>query len=435
METADARDDPHSTVPWGVPCVVMATPVPSRPEIGAQLARWRLILGEGSQDALVELSGRAGCAGPLLGPAHAEMDEALEAVYPSDEISREEWEESPDGRPHGHAKGRTFPRVARWLDQIRTYFPKDAVVILQHDAIERRGMRQLLFEPEVMARIEPSVDLASAVLAMKHLVPEKAKAAARDLVRRVVSEVRKRLEQKFAQAIRGALDRNRHSPFRSLPNLDWPRTIRQNLKHYQPDLGTLIPERLSFFGRQQRRHAWNVIIAMDQSGSMHASLIYGGIMGAILASIPAVETHVVAFNHTDVVDLTDLCHDPVDLLFGVQLGGAEDYWKATSYCEQFMHTPARTLYILLADLHDTSPNTQRFVRKMEGLLASGVKAVGLLAISDQGQPSYNAELAGRLAKLGMPCFGCVPDRLPDLLAAAIRGHDLAVFAQAAKPEK
>ena len=147
-------------------------------------------------------------------------------------------------------------------------------------------------------------------------------------------------------------------------------------------------------------------------------------MGAILASMPAVETHVVAFNHEDVVDLTEHCTDPVDLLFGVQLGGAEDYWKATCYCERFMHTPAKTLYILLADLHDTSPNENRFVKKMEFLLESGVKAVALLAISDQGQPSYNDDLAETLAKLGMPCFGCTPDRLPDLLAAVLKGSDL-----------
>ena len=168
---------------------------------------------------------------------------------------------------------------------------------------------------------------------------------------------------------------------------------------------------------------------MDQSGSMATSLIYGGIMGAILASMPAVETHVVAFNHEEVVDLTEHCTDPVDLLFGVQLGGAEDYWKATSYCERFMHTPAKTLYILIADLHDTSPNENRFVKKMEFLLESGLRAVTLLAISDQGQPSFNADLAGKLSKLGMPCFGCTPDRLPDLLAAVLKGQDLQQFAE------
>ena len=396
-----------------------------------QLDRWRLILGKEAQESLATLS-PSGCS---LSAEQLEMDEALEAIYASDsdrDISRSEWESPTDGRPHGSTKGRSTPRVARWLDQIRNFFPKDVVVLLQQDAIERRGLKELLFEPEILAEMEPSLDLASMVLELKNLVPEKAKDAARDLVRRVVEELRKRLETGFAQAVRGSLDRSQHSPFRSLPNLDWPRTIRRNLKNYNTTVETIIPEEISFFRRRHRQSEWNVIIAMDQSGSMATSLIYGGIMGAILASLPAIETHVVAFNHEEVVDLTEHCHDPVDLLFGVQLGGAEDYWKATSYCEQFMHTPAKTLYILIADLHDTSPNESRFVKKMEFLLESGLRAVTLLAISDQGQPSHNENLAAKLVRLGMPCFGCTPDRLPDLLAAVLKGQDLQQFADSVR---
>ena len=362
------------------------------------------------------------------------MDEALAALYDGDsgdEISREDWETKKIG-PHGSTKGRSMPKVAKWLDQIRNFFPNDVVVLLQHDAIERKGMKELLFEPEIMANVEPSVDLAAAVLELKNLVPDKAKAAARELVARVVEELRQKLESDFAKAIRGSLNRNEHSPFRSLPNLDWPRTIRRNLKNYDPTLNTIIPDQMSFFSRRYRQNEWNVIIAMDQSGSMHSSLIYGGIMGAILATMPAVETHVVAFNHSEVVDLTDQCDDPVDLLFGVQLGGAEDYWMATNYCERFMHTPSKTLYILIADLYDTSPNEKRFVRKMEHVIESGVRAVTLLAISDQGQPSYNEDLARKLSKLGMPCFGCIPDRLPGLLEAVLKGNDLDKFAAEAR---
>lgn len=390
------------------------------------LARWRLILGKSAEEPLRQMGGSP--SQPILGGDMTELDEALEAIYSGDEIEQSEWERPIEGTPHGTVKGRTFPRVAKWLDQIRSFFPRDVVVLLQKDAIERKGLKQLLLEPEVMANVEPSLDLAATVLAMKNMVPEKAKSAARDLVRRVVEDVRKRLESQFTQAIRGALLRNRHSPFRSLPNLDWPRTIRRNIKNYNPDLRTIIPEQISFFSRQQRQNQWNIIIAMDQSGSMATSLIYGGIMGAILASIGAVETHVVAFNHEDVVDLTEHCSDPVDLLFGIQLGGAEDYWKATCYCERFMHTPAKTLYVLLADLHDTSPNTKRFVKKMEFLLESGVKAVGLLAISDQGVPSYNESLAQTLTNMGMPCFGCTPERLPELLAGVLRGTDMKTLA-------
>lgn len=391
-----------------------------------QVKRWRLVLGESSQQAMQDMFG-SGCS---LSDEQMEMDEALAALYDGDvdqEIDRDDWEHKKIGK-HSPTKGRSFPKVAKWLDQIRNFFPKDVVVLLQHDAIERRGMKELLLEPELMANVEPSVDLAAAVLELKNMVPEKAKASARELVARVVEDLRNKLESDFAKAVRGSLNRNEHSPFRSLPNLDWPRTIRRNLKNYDPSLGTLIPEHMSFFSRRHRQNEWNVIIAIDQSGSMHASLIYGGIMGAILATMPAVETHVVAFNHSEVVDLTEMCTDPVDLLFGVQLGGAEDYWMATCYCEQFMHTPAKTLYIIIGDLYDTSPNTKRFVRKMEHVLGSGVHAVGLLAISDQGQPAHNENLAQQLSKLGMPCFGCVPERLPDLLAAVLKGQDLSKFA-------
>jgi hypothetical protein len=395
----------------------------------AQLQRWRLILGKGAEDSLGKM-GDCALTGEL-----GKLDEALEAIYTSDEMEQSDWSADPSHGTHGPVKGRVMPRVAKWLDQIRSFFPKDVVVVLQKDAIERKGLKQLLFEPEIMANIEPSLDLASTVLAMKSMVPERAKAAAHDLVRKVVDDIRKRMESQFTQAIRGALQRNRHSPMRSLPNLDWPRTIRQNIRNYQPDLKTIIPERLSFFSRQQRQNQWNIIIAMDQSGSMATSLIYGGIMGAILASIGAVETHVVAFNHEDVVDLTEHCSDPVDLLFGVQLGGAEDYWKATSYCERFMHTPAKTLYVLLADLWDTSPNTPRFIKKMEHILESGVKAIGLLAISDQGVPSHNEQLASKLAEMGMPCFGCTPDHLPELLAGVLRGSDLKALASQLSSKK
>jgi hypothetical protein len=402
-----------------------------------QIQRWRLILGKAVEEDFQECARRAGwqSGGSLLGGDLAAIDEALELVYdeagePGLDITKEEWERAPGGK-HGAARGRSFPRVARWLGEIRRLFPTDIVTLVQKDAIERKGLKQLLFEPEMLAQVEPSVDLASMILSLKSLVPENAKAAARELVRKVVEEIRRRLESRMRQAVRGSLDRNQHTPFRSLINLDWQRVIRRNLKNYNPELGTIIPAELSFFSRRHKSNEWNVIIAMDQSGSMASSLIYGGVMGAILASMPAVETHVVAFNHQDVVDLTEECHDPVDLLFGIQLGGAEDYWMATRYCERFMHTPARTLYILLADLYDTSPHEAKFVKKMEELLDGGIKAVTLLAISDHGKPSYNHDLAKKLTNLGMPCFGCSPDRLPDLLTAVLKGQDLKQFASLA----
>src|SRR6516162_4177384 len=250
-----------------------------------QLQRWRLILGQSADDDLQEFGRRQGCLGTgdsLLSGETAAMDEALDLIYSGEaadglDITRDEWEREPGGK-HGWVKGRTFPRVARWLGEVRRLFPKDVVVLIQKDAIERRGFKQLLFEPEIMAEMEPSVDLASMILSLKNMIPEKAKAAAREVVRKAVEEIRKRLESQMKQAVRGALNRNQHTPFRNLANLDWQRVIRRNLKNWLPDLQVLIPEHLSFFSRHQKRNEWNVIIAMDQSGSMATSLIYGGVM-------------------------------------------------------------------------------------------------------------------------------------------------------------
>jgi hypothetical protein len=426
------QQTPAARIPPPEDTLMTATPTD-------RLTRWRLLLGKTAEEELRRMGCAAGLrpgGAPVLSGDAVGMDEALEMTYPgcseggqSPDLSREEWEGDTSHGRHSSAKGRFMPRVARWLDQIRTFFPTEVVALLQKDAIERRGLKELLFEPETLSQVEPSLDLVGTLLSLKNLVPDKAKDAAREIVRKVVEELKKRLANRVEQAIRGALDRSRHSPIRSLPNMDWQRTIRRNLKNYNRERRVLIPETFHFFSRQQRRNQWNIIIAMDQSGSMATSLIYGGVMGAILASIPAVETHVVAFNHEDIVDLTEHCQDPVDLLFGIQLGGAEDYWMATKFCEQFMHTPKRTLYILLADLYDTSPNEAKFVRKMEELLAGGIKAIGLLAISDRGTPSFNERLARKLGEMGMPCFGCTPERLPDLLEASLKGDDLSRFAK------
>lgn len=310
-----------------------------------KLRRWRLILGASTNDQLSAFGGVS------LSEGGTEMDDALESLYPcvdgeGSEMDKGAWDKKHIGSK-GWGKsdaGRTIPKVANWLGQIRTFFPSDVVVLLQHDAIERRRMKELLFEPEVMASVEPSLDLAAAVLEMKSMVPEAAKAQARELVRAAVEEVRKVLESQFVQAIRGALNRSNHSPFRSLPNLDFPRTIRRNLKNYNSGLQTIIPEQIAFFSRQRRQSEWNIIIAMDQSGSMHNSLIYGGIMGAILASVPAVETHMVAFNHSEVVDLTKHCSDPVDLLFGIQLGGTgrTTGWRPATASASCTRRPGRS---------------------------------------------------------------------------------------------
>jgi hypothetical protein len=372
--------------------------------------RWRLILGRDAQQGLCDVAGRA----RLLDAEAAALDQALEQVYST----------SPTRQA---GLGSSAPRLAKWLGDIRGYFTQDVVAIIQRDAIERKGLRQLLFEPETLRQVTPNVELVGTLMALKNLIPERTKETARAVVRSVVEDIQRRLSGGIAQAVRGALDRSRHSPVRSLPNLDWARTIRRNLKNYDRERRVLVPESFHFFARQHRRREWNVLVCMDQSGSMAESVVYGGVMGAIFASLPALETHVVAFD-TEVVDLTAQCQDPVDLLFGVQLGGGTDINRAVGYCQGLVHDPRKTLLVLITDLFEGG-NERELLRRLEDLVAGGVRAVCLLALSDHGVPSHNEGLARKLDELGVPSFGCTPNLLPTLLEGALKGHDLRALAE------
>lgn len=251
------------------------------------------------------------------------------------------------------------------------------------------------------------------------------------VVRAVVDELTKKMESEIISAVRGAIDRSRHSPLKSLPNLDWKRTIGKNLHNYIKEKKTIIPDRFFFWSRQLKRREWNVIVCMDQSGSMAESVVYGAVTGAILASMPALETHVIVFD-TEVVDLTEQCSDPVDILFGVQLGGGTDINRAVKYCQSLVTDPRKTLFILITDLYEGG-NQSELVRRMEDMAQSGVRAVTLLALSDSGVPTYDEHLAKKLRSLGVPCFGCTPNMLPELLSTAIKGGNLeAVAAKVAK---
>jgi hypothetical protein len=384
--------------------------------------RWRLILGREADAGLCQMAGRA----DLLGGDLANLDEALAQIYGS-EGAGEQSRTSAPSTPRSAGLGSSAPRLAKWLGDIRSYFQKDVVAVIQRDAIEKKGLRQLLFEPETLGQVTPNVELVGTLLALKGLIPERAKETARAIVRAVVEDIVKRLRGGLEQAVRGALDRSRHSPLRSLPNLDWARTIRRNLKNYDRERSVLVPESFHFFARQHRRREWNVVLALDQSGSMADSVVYGGVTGAILASLPALETHVIAFD-TEVVDLTDKCHDPVDLLFGVQLGGGTDINRAVGYCQGLVHDPRKTLLLLITDLYEGG-NGRELVRRMEDLVAAGVRAVCLLALSDSGVPSHDEGMARRFAEVGVPCFGCTPNLLPLLLEGALKGQDLQALAE------
>ncbi|MBN8246068.1 MAG: VWA domain-containing protein [Verrucomicrobia bacterium] len=390
-------------------------PAPPDPE---QLKRWRLILGAAAQEDL----DRMGACN--LSEEQRGMDEALAAIY--DESSGEE----PGPRRGGGRSaglGPSAPNLARWLGDIRGYFKEDVVTVIQNDAIARKGLTQLLFEPEMLKQVEPNPQLVGTLMSLKGRIPERTKDTARQVVQTVVDQIKRRLEQGIRQAVLGALNRREHSPIPSSANIDWKWTVSRNLKHYQPSLGTLVPEKVHFHARSQRTNKWNVIVCMDQSGSMAESVVYGSVTGAIFASLPAMKTRVVAFD-TEVVDLTEQCgNDPVDMIFGVQLGGGTDINKAVSYCARFVTDPAQTIFFLISDLIEGG-NQSQLIRRMHEMAASGVRVICLLALSDSGIPIFDEQVARKLSAGGIPCFGCTPNKLPELVEGVLKRHDLKALA-------
>jgi Mg-chelatase subunit ChlD len=378
-----------------------------------RMRRWRLILG-GADDG----------TGTSLGGDDARIDAALSALYDSD---ADQDSGSQAGRQRGSGLAASAPRVARWLGDIRTFFPVSVVQVMQKDAIERLGLTRLLVEPEMLAAVEPDVHLVGTLLSLRQVIPEQARESARAVVRIVTTDLERRLAQRTRSAVAGALNRaSRTSRPRRHADIDWDRTIRANLRNYLPRQRTIVPERLIGYARKQQAVARDVIICLDQSGSMASSVVYAGVFGAVLASIRSLRTSVVAFD-TSVVDLTDQLADPVDVLFGTQIGGGTDINQAVAYCQQLITRPASTIFVLVSDLYEGG-NRDELLHRIGDMTAAGTQVIALLALSDDGAPGYDHDNAAALAGLGVPAFACTPDAFPDLMAAAIERRDIAQWA-------
>jgi Mg-chelatase subunit ChlD len=265
-------------------------------------------------------------------------------------------------------------------------------------------------------------------MSLRNVMPEKTKDTARQVIAKVVAELMERLERKTAEALRGAVDRSRRTSRPRAADIDWPRTIRANLRHYQHEHRSIVPERLVGFMRQQRRlvDLDEVVLCVDQSGSMMTSVVYASIFAAVMASLPVVKTKLVCFD-TAIVDLTEDLADPVEVLFGVQLGGGTDINQAVAYCAEKIERPSKAHFVLITDLYEGG-NAEEMLTRLARLVGMGVDVIVLLALSDQGRPAYDPNLSARAAALGAPVFACTPGQFPDLMAAALRRQDIHAWA-------
>ena len=382
--------------------------------------RWRLVLGKEAEQLNSAFGlgtsggqgeGSQGGGGFDLGgmdmPDWENVEQSLDFIY-------------NDNGPRSGSLDAPAVYLPKWLGDIRRYFPRDTVSLLQRDAMEQRGLRQLLFEPETLPQIERNVELVSTLIALKDMIPERSKETAREVVREIVNDLQEQLVNQVRQSVTGALQRNRHSPQPMARNLDWVRTIRKNLKNYDPVRKQVIPEHFYFWSNARRYRDWHILIVVDQSGSMATSVVYASIFAAIFASLSVLKTSLVLFD-TEVVDMSEHLSDPVDLLFGAQLGGGTDIGKAMRYSSQLIEEPEKTIFILISDLADGG-RWEITANTFAALVESRVKAMTLLALSDKGKPSYDSTHAADLTELGVPCFGCTPNRLTRIIARILRGE-------------
>lgn len=400
--------------------------------------RWRLLLGGAVDDVWTEAesdagtaqgggdggddpdggddatgddeTGRAGGRAGLRGDDRR-IDAALGALYDR---------ESSGGGAGGRRGGlsRSKPSVIRWLGDIRRYFPTPVVQILQRDAVERLDLRQLLLEPELLQSVEPDLHLVTLLVELNRHLPDETRATARQVIAKVLADIERRLTDQTRQAVRGALARSARTRRPRPGDIDWPSTISVNLRHWVPEHRTIVPERLVGHARRQRSLARDVVIAVDQSGSMADSVVYASLFGAVLAQIPALRTSFVAFD-TSVTDLTAHLHDPVEVLFGVHLGGGTDIANALTYCQRIIERPRDTVLFLVSDLFEGG-NAELMVRRVAELVGAGVRVVALLALSDEGAPAHDHAHAATFAELGVTVLSTTPGEFPAVLADALR---------------
>ncbi len=364
--------------------------------------RWRLVLGKYAQD---KLPGG-------LSPDQQRIERALDYLYSREYQGRGVRQEKREG-----SLDASVISVPHWLSEVRELFPKETVERIEKHALDRYGMTELVTDAQTLSRLEPSMELLKVVLSFKGQMKGKVLDEARRVIRKVVEEITRKIEQEIRNTLTGRLNRFRHSRVKVAQNLDWRATIRRNLKNYDRERRKIIVDDVRFFSRVQRRLPWTVILCIDQSGSMTDSVIHSAVMAGILAGLPLVKVKLVVFD-TAVVDLSDRADDPVEVLMSVQLGGGTDIGQAVAYCEQLVDNPLRTILVLVSDFCEgAGPN--RLLDTCRRLQEARVKLLGLASLDMEANPSYDHQMAERLAGVGMEIAALTPHRLAQWLAAVI----------------
>lgn len=372
----------------------------------SRLVRWRLVLGDSADESL-------GCE---LSAGEQACDRALGFLYDREYGPGRNVRKVSDRKGSLDASQLTVPD---WINQVHELFPKKTIERLEKDALERYQLQEMVTNPEVLQRAEPNQTLLKAILHTKHLMNQDVLAIARVLVRRVIEQLMEKLARPMQQPFLGAMDRRRRSHLKIAKNFDAETTIRRNLAHFDPESQRLFIRTPYFFSRI-RRHVdrWQIIVLVDESGSMADSVIHSAVTAAIFFGIKSIRTHLVLFD-TEVVDVTEHCNDPVETIMKVQLGGGTDIGRALHYASELIDNPRRTIIILITDFYEGGP-ADRLLGTAKKLLESGVTLLGLAALDDRAEPNYDRAMAERFVAMGAHVGAMTPGELAEWVAQKVR---------------
>jgi len=375
------------------------------PEHPKRMARWRLMLGAGTEDVFGEV------------PAElAEVEQAVGFLYDR------EYGPGRNVRTDGERSGSLDPSmltVPEWINKVHELFPQRTIERLEKDALERYKMEEMVTNPDLLSRAQPSQTLLKAVLRTKHLMNQEVLAIARLLVRKVVEQLMEKLAREVRSPFTGALDRNRRSPLKVAKNFDVDTTLRANLRHWDTENKRLILHTPYFYSRVRRQvDKWQIIILVDESGSMMNSVIHAAVTASIFFGIKSLKPHLVIFD-TSVVDLTEDCADPVETLMKVQLGGGTDIGQAVEYASTLVQNPRQTILVLITDFYE-GDSPHRLFMGAKKMIESGVTFLGLAALDDTADPNYDRGIAGTLVSMGAHVGAMTPGELAEWVAEKVR---------------
>lgn len=356
-------------------------------------------------------------AQPLTGVPFAsadwKLDQALEYLY------GREYEGRGLARTSGGA-GSLEPSALRaidWLNRCRSLFPREVIERMQTQAIERYQLTDLLTDPALLRSLDATPALAKALLGMRGRLSANMRDAVREVIAKTVDEITRKLKNEFVDALVGRRNRLRRSLLRNAQNFDARATILANLKNYDSQRKQIVIERPRFSARVKRNLPWDIVLCVDQSGSMLDSVIYAAVIAGIMSSLPAVRVKLVVFD-TNVVDLTHLAHDPVEVLLTVQLGGGTDIGRAVRYCESLIGDPRRTVFALISDFEEgAAPGP--LLSAVRRMAQARVTLLGLAALDASASPVYDRQMAQRLANHGMHVAALTPTHFAQWLAEAM----------------